>query len=200
MKTTRVGGGHPDYGVLADAAGRWRRARTLLPAGSVALHRRQDGRCLRSRRHQGRSTVRSAISADGAACEAQFRNAFLMGCVGAWSLASQPDRHRQAGVQPRSGRGDLRQEDHRRHARRHRRGDDRRQDAGRRHLEAGQGDRRSGPTGRRKDPVLAEAYGLASAGPDRRRQRSPTMRGLFRASEAVAQASHVAWKFGGPGA
>ncbi len=24
--------------------------------------------------------------ADGAACEAQFRNAFLMGCVGAWTL------------------------------------------------------------------------------------------------------------------
>jgi malyl-CoA/(S)-citramalyl-CoA lyase len=23
---------------------------------------------------------------DGAACEAQFRNAFLLGCVGAWSL------------------------------------------------------------------------------------------------------------------
>ena len=32
------------------------------------------------------STARSAISADGAACEAQFRNAFLHGCVGAWTL------------------------------------------------------------------------------------------------------------------
>ncbi len=40
MKTTRVGGGHPGYRVLADAASR--RAR-LLSAGSLALHDRQDG-------------------------------------------------------------------------------------------------------------------------------------------------------------
>ena len=54
MKTTRVGGGHPDYGVLADAGpdksaalgARARRAARLLSAGPVALHRRQDGRCL----------------------------------------------------------------------------------------------------------------------------------------------------------
>ena len=50
MKTTRVGGGHPDYGVLADAQGDATRAR--LPAGPVALHHRADGRRLRRRRHQ----------------------------------------------------------------------------------------------------------------------------------------------------
>src|SRR6266576_146843 len=43
MKTTRVGGGHPDYKVLAHAD-------------------------------------------DSAACEVQFRNSFLIGCVGAWTL------------------------------------------------------------------------------------------------------------------
>ena len=54
MKTTRVGGGHPDYKVLADA-GRARRgniAARRLSAGSVALHHRQNGRCLRGGRHQ----------------------------------------------------------------------------------------------------------------------------------------------------
>ena len=37
-------------------------------------------------------------------CEAQFRNAFLMGCAGAWSLHPIADRHRQAGVLARPGR------------------------------------------------------------------------------------------------
>ncbi len=32
------------------------------------------------------STARSATSSDPVGCEDQFRNAFLMGCVGAWSL------------------------------------------------------------------------------------------------------------------
>ena len=49
MKTTRVGGGHPDYKVLADAQGD--AAARSLSAGSLALHHRQNGRCLRSRRH-----------------------------------------------------------------------------------------------------------------------------------------------------
>ena len=35
-------------------------------------------------------------------CEAQFRNAFLMGCAGAWSLHPIADRHRQAGVLART--------------------------------------------------------------------------------------------------
>ena len=83
MKTTRVGGGHPDYKVLADPAeGRAARA---LPAGPVALHPRADGRRLPRQRPQGllrplRRLLRPA------ACEAQFRNAFLLGCAGAWSL------------------------------------------------------------------------------------------------------------------
>ncbi len=36
--------------------------------------------------------------ADVVACEDQFRNAYLLGCVGAWSLHPVADRHRPAGV------------------------------------------------------------------------------------------------------
>ncbi|MEZ5255364.1 MAG: hypothetical protein R2705_00270 [Ilumatobacteraceae bacterium] len=35
------------------------------------------------------------------ACEDQFRNAYLLGCVGAWSLHPVQIGSRQAGVQPR---------------------------------------------------------------------------------------------------
>jgi malyl-CoA/(S)-citramalyl-CoA lyase len=84
MKTTRVGGGHPSYGVLEDAKGEGG-PRTLF---------QQD---------PWHYTVAKMVDAcqsfgikafygpfgdfsDDAACEAQFRNAFLLGCVGAWSL------------------------------------------------------------------------------------------------------------------
>ena len=97
---------------------------------------------------------------DRAACEAQFRNAFLMGCAGAWTLHPSQVADRQARVLARSGRSRVRQEDHRRHAGRHRRGHDRRQDAGRRHLEAGQGAGRSRPPGRRQGPGHGGRYGL----------------------------------------
>ena len=50
MKTTRVGGGHPDYKVLADAQGDAPRASSQQDL--VALYDREDGRCLRRRRHQ----------------------------------------------------------------------------------------------------------------------------------------------------
>ncbi|MFG0242512.1 MAG: HpcH/HpaI aldolase/citrate lyase family protein [Phycisphaerales bacterium JB054] len=84
MKTTRVGGGHPDYMVLADGAAE----------GAPRVGFQQD---------LWHYTVAKMVDAcmaagikafygpfgdfsDAAACEAQFRNAFLMGCVGAWSL------------------------------------------------------------------------------------------------------------------
>ena len=50
MKTTRVGGGHPDYVVLAD--GKPGDIAPEIPAGPLALHHGQDGRCLHGRRHQ----------------------------------------------------------------------------------------------------------------------------------------------------
>ena len=84
MKTTRVGGGHPGYGVLADAG----------PDGAERAFHQQD------LWHYTIAKMVDACAANGIkpfygpfgdfsdaqACEAQFRNAFLQGCVGAWSL------------------------------------------------------------------------------------------------------------------
>jgi malyl-CoA/(S)-citramalyl-CoA lyase len=85
MKTTRVGGGHPDYKVLADAAGE---------PGAMRISAQQDPW------HYTIARMVDACAANGikafygpfgdfsdlAACEAQFRNAFLLGCAGAWTL------------------------------------------------------------------------------------------------------------------
>jgi malyl-CoA/(S)-citramalyl-CoA lyase len=84
MKTTRVGGGHPDYKVIADAA----------PGGGERAAFQQD------LWHYTTAKMVDACMAcgikafygpfgdfsDPVACEAQFRNAFLMGCAGAWTL------------------------------------------------------------------------------------------------------------------
>jgi malyl-CoA/(S)-citramalyl-CoA lyase len=84
MKTTRVGGGHPDYKVLADAAA----------PGAARLSAQQDPW------HYTIARMVDACAAHGVkpfygpfgdfsdpdACEAQFRNAFLLGCAGAWTL------------------------------------------------------------------------------------------------------------------
>jgi malyl-CoA/(S)-citramalyl-CoA lyase len=85
MKTTRVGGGHPFYGVLADPAeGKAERAFFQQDLWHYTFGKMID------------ACVAHGIRAfygpfgdirDEAGCEAQFRNAFLMGCVGAWSLA-----------------------------------------------------------------------------------------------------------------
>jgi len=84
MKTTRVGGGHPAYGVLADNDG----------SDAKRAFYQQD------LWHFTVAKMVDACSAAGIkafygpfgdfsdldACEAQFRNAFLLGCAGAWSL------------------------------------------------------------------------------------------------------------------
>src|SRR5712675_2055816 len=83
MKTTRVGGGHPDYFVLADGK-----------PGDARQKFQQD------LWHYTTAKMVDACAASGIkpfygpfgdfsdleACEAQFRNAFLMGCAGAWTL------------------------------------------------------------------------------------------------------------------
>ncbi len=85
MKTTRVGGGHPSYGVLADPAeGRTERSFTQQDLWHYTLARMVDA-C-------AASGIRAFYGPfgdlkDEAGCEAQFRNAFIMGCAGAWSLA-----------------------------------------------------------------------------------------------------------------
>ncbi|MEQ1888623.1 MAG: CoA ester lyase [Alphaproteobacteria bacterium] len=84
MKTTRVGGGHPNYGVLADAS----------PGGANRTLFQQDlwhytlAKMVDACQASGIKAFYGPFGdfSDPDACEAQFRNAFLMGCVGAWSL------------------------------------------------------------------------------------------------------------------
>ena len=86
MKTTRVGGGHPGYLVRSD------------PDPSHPEAPRQTAQ--QDLWHYTMARMVDACNANGilpyygpfgdikdtVACEDQFRNAFLMGCVGAWSL------------------------------------------------------------------------------------------------------------------
>ena len=86
MKTTRVGGGHPGYLVREDPAG-----------DDVEAPRATHQQDLW---HYTIARMVDACNANGmlpfygpfgdikdtVACEDQFRNAFLLGCVGAWSL------------------------------------------------------------------------------------------------------------------
>lgn len=83
MKTTRVGGGHPDYVVLADAKGDAPRTGFQQDLWHYTVAKMVDA-CLSA----GIKAFYGPFGdfSDAAACEAQFRNAFLMGCVGAWSL------------------------------------------------------------------------------------------------------------------
>jgi malyl-CoA/(S)-citramalyl-CoA lyase len=83
MKTTRVGGGHPDYKVLADAAGEGPRATAQQDLWHYTIGKMVDA-CAAA----GIKPFYGPFGdfSDAAACESQFRNAFLMGCLGAWSL------------------------------------------------------------------------------------------------------------------
>lgn len=87
MKTTRVGGGHPDYKVLADpgAAGVADPARASFQQD---LWHYTIAKMVDACAAAGIKAFYGPFGdfADAAACEAQFRNAFLMGCVGAWTL------------------------------------------------------------------------------------------------------------------
>jgi malyl-CoA/(S)-citramalyl-CoA lyase len=84
MKTTRVGGGHPDYKVLADAGA----PDAPRPAYQQDLWHYTIAKMVDACAAAGIKPFYGPFGdfADGAACEAQFRNAFLMGCVGAWTL------------------------------------------------------------------------------------------------------------------
>ncbi len=83
MKTTRVGGGHPEYRVLSDPAGEAPRASAQQDLWHYTLARMVDA-C----QANGIKAFYGPFGdfGDPAACEVQFRNAFLMGCVGAWTL------------------------------------------------------------------------------------------------------------------
>jgi malyl-CoA/(S)-citramalyl-CoA lyase len=84
MKTTRVGGGHPGYRVINDPS----------ENGAARESAQQDPWHYSIARMVDACTAVGALpfygpfgdikDVDG--CEAQFRAAFLLGCVGAWSL------------------------------------------------------------------------------------------------------------------
>ncbi len=91
MKTTRVGGGHPDYVVRVD------------PVGAGTDEADIDGDRATFQQDLWHYTIARMVDAcvangilpfygpfgdikDTVACEDQFRNAYLLGCVGAWSL------------------------------------------------------------------------------------------------------------------
>ncbi len=84
MKTTRVGGGHPEYKVLADETA----------AGVPRAVAQQDlwhytiARMVDACAAYGLKPFYGPFGdfSDPAACETQFRNAFLLGCAGAWTL------------------------------------------------------------------------------------------------------------------
>ena len=95
MKTTRVGGGHPDYAVLADppphpppVAGEGRKGAPPRAHFQQDLWHYTIARMVDACAAAGIKPFYGPFGdfSDPAACESQFRNAFLMGCVGAWSL------------------------------------------------------------------------------------------------------------------
>lgn len=84
MKTTRVGGGHPFYRVIEDPK----------DDGSERSNAQQDpwhytiARMVDACRRAGINAFYGPFGdiGDLEACEQQFRNAFLLGCSGTWSL------------------------------------------------------------------------------------------------------------------
>jgi malyl-CoA/(S)-citramalyl-CoA lyase len=85
MKTTRVGGGHPGYAVLADPGEDAAAPRT---AAQQDLWHYSIARMVDACAATGILPFYGPFGdiADEAGCEVQFRAAFVMGCVGAWSL------------------------------------------------------------------------------------------------------------------
>ena len=87
MKTTRVGGGHPGYRVISDPD-------PSAPEGTPRESAQQDlwhysfGRMVDACTAAGLLPFYGPFGdiKDVAGCETQFRAAFIMGCVGAWSL------------------------------------------------------------------------------------------------------------------
>jgi malyl-CoA/(S)-citramalyl-CoA lyase len=82
MKTTRVGGGHPDYAVLADSKG-GAREKFQQDLWHYTTAKMVDA-CAAAGIKPFYGPFGDFSDLEG--CEAQFRNAFLMGCAGAWSL------------------------------------------------------------------------------------------------------------------
>jgi malyl-CoA/(S)-citramalyl-CoA lyase len=86
MKTTRVGGGHPGYLVREDAPGD--DVHATRPVHQQDLWHYTIARMVDACAMHGIYPYYGPFGdiTDVVACEDQFRNAFLLGCVGAWSL------------------------------------------------------------------------------------------------------------------
>jgi malyl-CoA/(S)-citramalyl-CoA lyase len=86
MKTTRVGGGHPEYKVMADPTPGAPDA--PRPIYQQDLWHYTTGKMVDACAAAGIKPFYGPFGdiADTAACEVQFRNSFLMGCVGTWTL------------------------------------------------------------------------------------------------------------------
>jgi malyl-CoA/(S)-citramalyl-CoA lyase len=84
MKTTRVGGGHPFYRVLEDP----REDEAPRASAQQDLWHYTIARMVDACRMAGINAFYGPFGdiADVDACEQQFRNAFLLGCAGTWSL------------------------------------------------------------------------------------------------------------------
>lgn len=87
MKTTRVGGGHPDYATIADPQDGAGRLRAQQDPWHYTMAKMVDA-CMAA----GIKPFYGPFGdiKDLEACEQQFKNAFLLGCLGAWSL--HPDQ------------------------------------------------------------------------------------------------------------
>ena len=83
MKTTRVGGGHPGYRVLSDPDGDAPRESAQQDLWHYTIGRMVDA-CVSAGILPFYGPFGDIRDVDG--CEAQFRAAYLMGCVGTWSL------------------------------------------------------------------------------------------------------------------
>ena len=87
MKTTRVGGGHPGYRVMEDPEDPENPEANRVTAQQDLWHY-SIGRMVDACTANGILPFYGPFGdiKDTAGCETQFRAAFLMGCVGAWSL------------------------------------------------------------------------------------------------------------------
>jgi malyl-CoA/(S)-citramalyl-CoA lyase len=83
MKTTRVGGGHPGYLVRADPAAGAERATYQQDLWHYTLARMVDA-CVAAGILPYYGPFGDIADTEG--CEDQFRSAYVLGCVGAWSL------------------------------------------------------------------------------------------------------------------
>jgi malyl-CoA/(S)-citramalyl-CoA lyase len=83
MKTTRVGGGHPGYAVVADAEDGHERKKAQQDLWHYTLAKMVDA-CATA----GIKPFYGPFGdfSDAVGCETQFRNSFILGCAGAWTL------------------------------------------------------------------------------------------------------------------